>query len=34
MMMSGDGPFPAFIRWYWQFYSDGSKALEKSTLEW
>ena len=24
----GDGPFPAFIRWYDQFYSEGSKALE------
>jgi hypothetical protein len=33
VMVAGDGPFPAFIRWYGQFYSKGSKALEE-TLDW
>ena len=33
-LVAGDGPFPAFIRWYGQFYSKSSKSLERSVLEW
>jgi len=33
VLVAGDGPFPAFIRWYGQFYSKSSKSLE-DTLEW
>jgi hypothetical protein len=34
MLVSGDGPFPAFVRWYDQFYSENSKKLEQSMLDW
>ena len=27
LLVSGDGPFPAFIRWYQQFYSENSKDV-------
>lgn len=33
MLVPGDGPFPAFMRWYSQFYSDNSTKLCHS-LEW
>jgi hypothetical protein len=33
LLVCGDGPFPRFMRWYAQFYSDGSaKAAEN--CEW
>ena len=25
MLVAGDGPFPAFIRWYKGFYSENSR---------
>jgi nitrite reductase/ring-hydroxylating ferredoxin subunit len=34
MLVSGDGPFPAFKRYYMQFYSDKSAALAKNELDW
>eukprot|EP00516_Mucochytrium_quahogii_P010939 CAMPEP_0203786858 /NCGR_PEP_ID=MMETSP0100_2-20121128/1874_1 /ASSEMBLY_ACC=CAM_ASM_000210 /TAXON_ID=96639 /ORGANISM=" , Strain NY0313808BC1" /LENGTH=59 /DNA_ID=CAMNT_0050689235 /DNA_START=674 /DNA_END=853 /DNA_ORIENTATION=- len=34
MLVSGDGPFPAFKRYYNQFYSDNSKSLAENELEW
>jgi nitrite reductase/ring-hydroxylating ferredoxin subunit len=34
MLVSGDGPFPAFVRWYAQFYSEKSKELETNSLDW
>lgn len=34
LWVSGDGPFPAFIRWYKQFYSESSRDVGRHTLEW
>jgi len=34
MLVSGDGPFPAFKRYYNQFYSENSKTLSKDELDW
>ena len=34
LWVSGDGPFPAFIRWYMQFYYENSKKKEDYSLEW
>eukprot|EP00911_Craspedida_sp_UC1_P001448 UC1_evm2s1092 len=34
MWVSGDGPFPAFIRWYHQFYSEHSADVGRTSLEW
>ena len=35
MLVSGDGPFPAFKRYYGQFYSKSSRAVgQKGSLEW
>eukprot|EP00966_Prymnesium_polylepis_P279994 6469079-Prymnesium_polylepis.1 len=34
LWVSGDGPFPAFIRWWMQFYSESSGELGRYTLEW
>lgn len=34
MLVSGDGPFPAFFRWQAQFYSESSAALSEHSLDW
>lgn len=34
MLVKGDGPFPTFRRWYRQFYSEHSKDLAQSFLDW
>eukprot|EP00937_MAST-01D_sp_MAST-1D-sp2_P002880 g2880.t1 len=34
LLVCGDGPFPAFMRWYGKFYSESSAAVGKHQLEW
>ena len=31
MLVCGDGPFPAFMRWYGQFYSESSEQAGANT---
>lgn len=34
MLVAGDGPFPAFMRWYGQFYSESSEEVGRRNIEW
>jgi hypothetical protein len=35
LLVSGDGPFPAFRRWWARFYSESSDSLGRGDeLEW
>lgn len=34
LLVCNDGPFPAFMRWYGQFYSQSSERIASRSVEW